>query len=662
MISTLNVAAVALGALAFWTCIGAAITRRVLPASLALPLAPTVGWSVHSALALPLFCVIGFSWIAVVAVAVLSLLASLMARRFAQPVRHPAADEARVPAWGYVAAALLACATTIALLPKSVPDGVILADQIYDHVKVAMVDDMARLGVPPGNPFVGGSAGVGHLVYYYLLHFSAAELAVVFHVKGWAATAAMTFVAAFASLALMMGLAVRLAGRRAAALWVVPLALAGSLRPILHMIWPAEKLDAVLIPGTGLAGWLFQSAWVPQHIMSASCAVAATILMGRLGERGFLRVVVLALLAAAGFESSAWIGGVTFAVAAPVVGAMLLVRAAPEERVRLVLHFVAAAALTILIASPLLHDQLAATSGRETGAPVAFHVHAVLGDFFAAPWRRLLDVPAYWLVLLPFALPAIAITGWIALARMLARRGIGPSVRRDALALALLGVVGLAISGLLTSTLGDNNDLGWRAALPGIVMLTAFAAAGISEWTAVRARLAVAAALVAIALGLPRSVEIIRANVTGVARPGAAAFAQAPAMWEAVRHHAAPDERVLNNPRFLEEFTAWPGNISWALLANRRSCYAGRVFALIFTAMSSAQREDIDAQFARVFDGKGTGDDLRELATVYGCRVVVVTPADGAWGNDSFAASPYYRLVEGVADRWRIYRAVDQAR
>ena len=61
MISPLNVALIALGALAFWTCIGAAITRRLLPASLALPMAPTVGWAVHSALVFPLFCAIGFS-------------------------------------------------------------------------------------------------------------------------------------------------------------------------------------------------------------------------------------------------------------------------------------------------------------------------------------------------------------------------------------------------------------------------------------------------------------------------------------------------------------------------------------------------------------------------------------------------------------------------
>ena len=54
MVSTLNVAAVAIGALLFWTCLGSALTRRVFPATLWLPFAPTIGWAVHSALALPI--------------------------------------------------------------------------------------------------------------------------------------------------------------------------------------------------------------------------------------------------------------------------------------------------------------------------------------------------------------------------------------------------------------------------------------------------------------------------------------------------------------------------------------------------------------------------------------------------------------------------------
>jgi hypothetical protein len=37
--------------------------------------------------------------------------------------------------------------------------------------------------------------------------------------------------------------------------------------------------------------------------------------------------------------------------------------------------------------------------------------------------------------------------------------------------------------------------------------------------------------------------------------------------------------------------------------------------------------------------------------------VVIITPTDGAWTNDPFAANPSFRLVEFKPDRWKIYRA-----
>ena len=659
MISPLNVVAIALGALAFWTCIGVAVTRQLLPRSLALPMAPTVGWAVHSALAYPLFCVIGFSQVGVLVVAVLALAAGIAARRI--EIATPEPDGPRVPAWALAAAALLSLAPAIALLPKDIGDGVILAGPIYDHTKIAMIDEMARLGVPPGNPFVGGSAGGGRLVYYYLFHFSAAELALAFGVKGWAADVAMTWVAAFASLAVMMGLAVRLGARRSATFWGVPLALAGSLRPLLHLVWDPHALDPVLRIATGFGGWIFQSAWVPQHLMATSCVAVAAVLMGRVAERGLLCLVVLALVVAAGFESSTWVGGVVFALAAPLIAGALLLRTGRGQRLRLIVSLGLAAALTLVVAAPFLRDQLGAAGLHGEGSPIVLRPYDTLGVYFSEPLRHALDVPAYWLLVL-VELPAIAVTGTVAAAGLLRRHDLDPAIRRDALALALLGTAGLAISWLFASTLGGNDDLGWRAALPGIVALTAFAAAGLAEWVAARAARTVAAALVAIAIGLPRSYEIIRDNATGDRGPDAGLFAQAPALWAAVRRHAAPDERVGNNPYFLSDITPWAGNVSWALLANRRSCYAGREFALIFGALPQSRRAPLDALFARVFIGQSSADDVRELAATYDCRVVVVTPADGAWTHDPFGSSPDYRLVESVPDRWRIYRAVDRAK
>ena len=116
------------------------------------------------------------------------------------------------------------------------------------------------------------------------------------------------------------------------------------------------------------------------------------------------------------------------------------------------------------------------------------------------------------------------------------------------------------------------------------------------------------------------------------------------------------DERVANNPLFLEHMTPWPVNISWALLANRRSCYASAALVGPFSAVAASRATSaIDAQFNRVFAGEADADDIAQLATQYNCSVAVVTPQDGAWRRDPFAASPYYRLVEDNA-AWRIYK------
>jgi hypothetical protein len=159
---------------------------------------------------------------------------------------------------------------------------------------------------------------------------------------------------------------------------------------------------------------------------------------------------------------------------------------------------------------------------------------------------------------------------------------------------------------------------------------------------------------------VPGGFDLIRSDIEGRTETASRLFAASPELWAAVRRHAAADERIANNPLLFAEMTPWPVNISWALLANRRSCYAGRELALVYTSLGPQRTAEIDAQFIRVFAGAGTPTDVNELATRYGCRVVVVTPSDGAWRRDPFAASPRYRLAEERAERWRIYRAERQ--
>ena len=115
--------------------------------------------------------------------------------------------------WALVAAALVALLPAATILPKSSGGAVWLADATFDHAKVAIIDAMARLGLPPVNPVIGEAGPWSGLAYYYLWHFSAAEIALVTTMSGWEADVGLTWFTAFASLTLMMGLAVWLSKR-----------------------------------------------------------------------------------------------------------------------------------------------------------------------------------------------------------------------------------------------------------------------------------------------------------------------------------------------------------------------------------------------------------------------------------------------------------------
>ena len=183
----------------YWTLIGLPVCTRIFPAREGALFAPIVGWAIQSALALPLFMAVGMSRLAVVAVLLSSAVVAAIAIRPAQ-LRT-------VPAWWLalaLVAALLAAIPALAVLPKWTADGVALAAPIYDHSKIAMVDEMARAGVPPVNPFFALDGGQGRLIYYYLWHFSAAQFAVATGASGWVTDAALSGFTAFASLLLSL--------------------------------------------------------------------------------------------------------------------------------------------------------------------------------------------------------------------------------------------------------------------------------------------------------------------------------------------------------------------------------------------------------------------------------------------------------------------------
>jgi hypothetical protein len=258
MASPVNVLVCALIAIAFWPLLGYALGRRLVPRVLAIGAAPVIGWSVHSAVTLPIYLLFGLSPLLVAGIGAVCVLVagfSLSQSRSTSEI-EPAQT---IPVWAFAAAAFVALLPAATILPKSSGGAVWLADATFDHAKIAIIDAMARLGLPPVNPVFGGADASSGLGYYYLWHFSAAEIALVTSMSGWEVDVGLTWFTAFASLSLMMGLAVWLSKRATAAIWVVALAAAGSLWVTLYWIFEAKSFAPVLMPPIGKAGWLFQA-------------------------------------------------------------------------------------------------------------------------------------------------------------------------------------------------------------------------------------------------------------------------------------------------------------------------------------------------------------------------------------------------------------------
>ena len=213
----------------------------------------------------------------------------------------------------------------------------------------------------------------------------------------------------------MMGLAVWLGKRSAAAIWVAVLAAAGSMWITLYWILGTDELMPVLWRPVGMAGWLFQATWSPQHLMAAACVVTAMLLLARMTERQSLTLILtLALVIVAGFESSTFVGGITFAIAAIMAAPILFTATNPARRWRLAAALTLAALLVVCLIAPFVLNQLAAVHARGAGAPIIISHYAVFGEFLPHALRRVLDVPGYWLIILPAELPAVFFAGVIA--------------------------------------------------------------------------------------------------------------------------------------------------------------------------------------------------------------------------------------------------------
>ena len=658
-----------------WTAVGWPLATRLFPGPGGAWLAPALGFAVQSALALPLFGLIGMGRTAVLVVTAACLAGAVVALREGRAFRLPRPFP-WLPAAAIAAAALLALVPAAAALPKVTAEGVTLAASMFDHAKIALVDEMIRSGVPPHNPFVGpftgpfigtGEAGgANRVAYYYLWHFGAALFAVLTGASGWEADAALTGFTGFASLLAMMGLARRLGAGPAAPFLVLVLAASASLRPLLDMLAPS-LIDTVILGASGLGGWLFQTAWAPQHLASATSVVLAGALLARLarpagdGSGGWLAAVAFGVVAAAAYQSSIWVGGIVLAASAAAIALSLLAALPAAARPGFALRVGAGAALAVALSLPFLLDQAAVAALRGGGAPVALAPVGVLGPAVPEGLRTLLDLPAFWLVYLPLEFAAVYPAGLIGLVVLVRRRRAGEPQDDLVLALALTVVASSPSPGCCAAPWpGTTTSAGgpscrrcccWSCSpQPSISAVARRGGPGRGRLRRAGRRAGGTRHGRTGARGPVRLADADRAGVRrragpvaggAAARGGGRARGQQPGA--AGRGHAVAGQHLVGAdgrpPLLLRR--RQPGH----RLRRRRPGRAGR------------DRGAVRARVRRRAAARRPRGAGRRATAAPSC---VLTPQDGAWKHDPFADSGLYRLVDSRDDAWRIYRAASQ--
>jgi hypothetical protein len=562
--------------------------------------------------------------------------------------------------WAVVAAcfgvATLAC---VHVIPWTAADGAVYTGAVmHDHAKVAIVDAIAREGLPPITPFYAPGAPIP-LNYYFGWHYLASQVRLVTGIAGWPTHAAFVWLTYAIAVSFCAGMALQLTGRARAAVSAIALSISGcacdALAPLAR---PFPRLSEVIGAATRFHALPEQAIWVPQHVLAAVTVVLVLVMLSHLDESPLVSgSLVLGLSCAGAFGCSVWVAMV-LAVAGPVILVVLFASARhrPEEGRRAAALLGLAALVAIGFSLPIVAAALAGPTAPTRGSVALFLLHPL-----PRPHSALVQILAYWVLYVAAVLGVTFFAGLfgLAIAPLADRR----QWRRFRLLSAISALVSLSICQFARSTI-YTNDLGWRANLVATVVLTIWGAAGL-EWLVSRAaeragwpRRHRRALLVLSAMGLAVGLAACPRGLPGPPagedplRGARRRLAKQERAWQVVREHAGPSELVQANPRgAFSELTPWPINISAALFSDRRSAILDPVWGWIYAHRAEPRARQVTINLVgQVFSANPSAESVAALRDLLHVKVLLLDPADPVWPGTAIAATGRYRQVYRDSD------------
>jgi hypothetical protein len=581
-----------------------------------------------------------------------------------------------------IAAMLWAAIPAMTIYP-GLYKGALYADrEIGDHLKIGMVDGIAREGMPARNPFYAPDGKRILLSYSYGWHFLAAELKKLTRVSGWEAEVAMTWYTGFAMICFLAAIACGLTGKASAGLWVVLLAITGPLSddmlPILlgprwlYLIGLA-RTHPLEIP------WI-QMGWAPQHALSGlAVALLLWLLSGVLSmEKPRLAyMLAIGLVTAAGFECSVWVGGFALMVVSPLLlVAVAALRLPMRNYLATIKTCLPSAVLCLAALIPLLLGLFSGTQQFGARSHVGFGIYesTYLETHIGLPenWQIAARIVLFWIHLLPLSLAAIYVVG---LPAMFAWRPQSLP-QRTFRTISLTATFGfLLVTQFLRSTIA-NNDLGWRSMNVSLMFLLIWAAAALADiprlggeaiqrWRQRAVLVRGRAFIFPLAVGLLALSIVSTAHLVGYPIPPSPEdmnlhrqFAQQAEIWAIVRTYTKPTDLVQSNPDGFADLPPYPCNLPYHLFADRPSAYGCFGSAYVY-----AFRHSSDANYSQyhlvedVFSANPRPESIQAMHDRLGVKAIVVIRADPVWSSNAIAESGLYRRVVGTRD-YRIFIAI----
>ncbi len=396
--------------------------------------------------------------------------------------------------WVYLSALVWMVIGLFSLVDIQAGNGLFFSVVGYDHTtRISIVDAMTRTGVPPVNP----SYYPGHPVlltslyfFWYILGSLVDQLG-----GGWVDARGAFFASAiWSGLAIMVLVAFYLRFRRRTGkeAWSTALIGLGLLLVTGLDFLPATLAMQQIHTAVGdiehwneqITAWMGSMLWVPHHLAAlVACTTGVILALSMHGEerkRKFMIMAVAGMAFASGIGLSTWVT-LVFVL---FWGLWILVSfVRPEDR-PLVTPMIFAGVVAVLLAAPFLVGVL--VGGGEGGMGSAFPVTLEPRAF--SIFEGVLASSAIWfrntvrLILLPvnyfFELGFFLYVGVMWLQENRRSLGASPFALMEGILLGVSFFVGTFVR----STVIENNDLGWRAWLPGQFILLVWGVDVLQGW------------------------------------------------------------------------------------------------------------------------------------------------------------------------------------